>query len=67
MLSVTVGTSRSTYEHDGRSGDINLMLWPTTLTLAYVGYDVVVAPASQRGGVEVLGCATPSQQRSRSG
>jgi putative NADPH-quinone reductase len=28
MLSVTVGTSRSTYEHDGRSGDINLMLWP---------------------------------------
>jgi putative NADPH-quinone reductase len=28
MLSVTVGTSRSTYEYDGRSGDIDLMLWP---------------------------------------
>ena len=28
LLSVTVGTSRATYEHDGRSGDINLMLWP---------------------------------------
>ena len=41
MLSVTVGTSRSTYEHDGRSGDINLMLWPVNFTLAYVGYDVV--------------------------
>ena len=41
MLSVTVGTSRSTYEHDGRSGDINLMLWPINFTLAYVGYDVV--------------------------
>jgi len=26
MLSVTVGTSRSTYEYDGRSGDIDLML-----------------------------------------
>ena len=41
MLSVTVGTSRSTYEHDGRSGDINLMLWPINFTLAYVGYDIV--------------------------
>jgi NAD(P)H dehydrogenase (quinone) len=41
MLSVTVGTSRSTYAHDGRSGDINLMLWPINFTLAYVGFDVV--------------------------
>jgi NAD(P)H dehydrogenase (quinone) len=41
MLSVTVGTSRSTYAHDGRSGDINLMLWPINFTLAYVGYDVL--------------------------
>ena len=41
MLSVTVGTSRSTYEHDGRSGDIDLMLWPVNFTLAYVGYEVL--------------------------
>jgi len=41
MLSVTVGTSRSTYEHDGRSGDIELMLWPVNFTLAFVGYEVV--------------------------
>ena len=41
MLSVTVGTSRSTYEFDGRSGDIELMLWPVNFTLAYVGYDVL--------------------------
>ena len=41
MLSVTVGTSRATYEHDGRSGDIELMLWPVNFTLAYVGYDVL--------------------------
>lgn len=41
MLSVTVGTSRATYEHDGRSGDIDLMLWPVNFSLAYVGYEVV--------------------------
>ncbi len=41
MLSVTVGTSRSTYEYDGRSGDIDLMLWPVNFTLAYVGYEVL--------------------------
>jgi NAD(P)H dehydrogenase (quinone) len=41
MLSVTVGTSRATYAHDGRSGDIDLMLWPVNFSLAYGGYDVV--------------------------
>jgi NAD(P)H dehydrogenase (quinone) len=41
MLSVTVGTSRATYEYDGRSGDIDLMLWPVNFTLAYVGYEVL--------------------------
>ena len=41
MLSVTVGTSRETYAFDGRSGDIDLMLWPVNFTLAYVGYDVL--------------------------
>jgi NAD(P)H dehydrogenase (quinone) len=42
MLSVTVGTSRATYAHDGRSGDIDLMLWPVNFTLAYVGFEVLV-------------------------
>ena len=41
MLSVTVGTSPDTYAHDGRSGDIDLMLWPVNFSLAYVGYEVV--------------------------
>ena len=41
MLSVTVGTSRETYAFDGRSGDIDLMLWPVNFTLAYVGYEVL--------------------------
>ena len=41
MLSVTVGTSRETYAFDGRSGDIDLLLWPVNFTLAYVGYSVL--------------------------
>jgi NAD(P)H dehydrogenase (quinone) len=41
MLSLTVGTSPETYAHDGRSGDISLMLWPVNFTLAYVGYTVL--------------------------
>lgn len=40
-MSVTVGTDRSTYEHDGRSGDIDLLLWPANFTLAFVGYEIL--------------------------
>ena len=41
MISVTVGTSPDTYAFDGRSGDIELLLWPVNFTLAYVGYSVL--------------------------
>ena len=41
MLSVTVGTSQETYAFDGRSGDIDLLLWPVNFSLAYVGYTVL--------------------------
>lgn len=41
MLSVTVGTGPETYAHDGRSGDIDLMLWPVNFSLAYLGYTVL--------------------------
>jgi len=43
MISVTVGTSPETYAFDGRSGDIDLLLWPVNFSLAYVGY-AVLAP-----------------------
>src|SRR5690349_19035671 len=43
LLSLTVGTSPETYAFDGRSGDIDLLLWPVNFTLAYVGY-AVLAP-----------------------
>lgn len=41
MLSITVGTSEETYAFDGRSGDIDLLLWPVNFTLAYVGFSVL--------------------------
>lgn len=41
MLSVTVGTGEETYAFNGRSGDIDLLLWPINFSLAYVGYDVL--------------------------
>ena len=41
MISVTVGTSPDTYAFDGRSGDIDLLLWPVNFSLAYVGYSVL--------------------------
>jgi len=41
MLSVTVGTSPETYAFNGRSGDIDLLLWPVNFSLAYVGYSVL--------------------------
>ncbi len=41
LLSLTVGTSPESYAYNGRSGDIDLMLWPVNFTLAYVGFDVL--------------------------
>jgi NAD(P)H dehydrogenase (quinone) len=41
LVSTTVGTSPETYAHDGRSGDINLMLWLINFSMAYVGFDVL--------------------------
>ena len=41
LLSLTVGTSPATYAYNGRSGDIDLLLWPVNFTLAYVGLEVL--------------------------
>ena len=41
MLSLTVATSTESYAYNGRSGDIDLLLWPVHLSLAYVGYTVM--------------------------
>jgi NAD(P)H dehydrogenase (quinone) len=41
MISTTVGTSPETYAYNGRSGDIDLMLWPINFSMAYVGFDVL--------------------------
>jgi hypothetical protein len=36
--SVTLGASQSTYAHDGRNADIDLLLWPALFTFYYVGF-----------------------------
>lgn len=41
MLSATVGTSEDTYAYNGRSGDIDLLLWPVNFSLAYGGFSVL--------------------------
>ncbi len=64
MLSVTVGTSAATYAHDGRSGDIDLMLWPVNFSLAYVGYDVL-APFVAYGVEAGLRYSDPSEIEKR--
>ena len=64
LLSVTVGTARPTYEHDGRSGDISLMLWPVEFTLAYVGYDIM-APFVAYGVESGLRYSDPAEVEGR--
>jgi NAD(P)H dehydrogenase (quinone) len=41
MLSVTTGGPEATFRHDGRNGDIELLLWPLNFTLYYLGYTVL--------------------------
>lgn len=41
MLSLTVGTSAATYAYNGRSADMDLLLWPVNFSLAYVGFGVL--------------------------
>lgn len=41
MVSVTLGGPESTFAYNGRNGDIELLLWPTSMSLHYVGYSVL--------------------------
>ena len=41
MLSVTTGGPEATFMHDGRNGDIELLLWPLNFTLHYLGFSVL--------------------------
>jgi NAD(P)H dehydrogenase (quinone) len=41
MLSVTTGGPETTFKHNGRNGDIDLLLWPLNFTLYYVGFTVL--------------------------
>lgn len=41
ICSVTTGGPAETFAHNGRGGDIDLLLWPTNYSLHYVGFDVL--------------------------
>lgn len=41
MLSLTTGGTEATFAHNGRNGDIDLLLWPMNFTLHYMGYSVL--------------------------
>lgn len=41
MLSVTFGGAESTFAYNGRNGDVELLLWPMQMSLAYVGFEVM--------------------------
>ncbi|MGZ8370953.1 MAG: NAD(P)H-dependent oxidoreductase [Caulobacteraceae bacterium] len=41
LLSVTLGSTETSYLPDGRNGDISLLLWPIQFSLHYVGYQVL--------------------------
>lgn len=41
MVSVTLGGAESTFAHNGRNGDIELLLWPVQMSLHYVGLTVL--------------------------
>lgn len=41
LVSVTCGGPEATFAHNGRNGDIDLLLWPVQFSLHYVGYTVL--------------------------
>jgi len=64
MISVTLGTSPATYAHDGRSGDIDLLLWPVNFSLAYVGF-TVLEPFTAYGVEAGIQYSTPGEVANR--
>jgi len=41
LCCVTTGSDANESAHDGKEGDIRLLLWPTAYTLRYLGFDVL--------------------------
>ncbi len=41
MVSVTTGGPEPTFAHNGRNGDVDLLLWPINFSLHYMGYTVL--------------------------
>lgn len=63
FVSVTAGGPETSFRHDGRNGDIDLVLWPVNFTLHYMGYSVlpqhaVFAVDAKSGSPESLAACT---------
>ncbi len=41
LMCVTTGATTTESAHNGKEGDINLLLWPAAYTLRYLGFDVL--------------------------
>jgi len=41
MVSVTAGAPAPSYDYNGRSGELSLLLWPMHKSLVYVGFEVL--------------------------
>jgi NAD(P)H dehydrogenase (quinone) len=41
LLCVTTGSNANESAHNGKEGDVDLLLWPTAYTLRYLGFDVL--------------------------
>ncbi|MFC4352584.1 NAD(P)H-dependent oxidoreductase [Fodinicurvata halophila] len=55
LVSVTTGGPTETFAHNGRGGDIELLLWPLHYSLHYMGFTVL--PAFRAHGIQGSGYA----------
>ena len=67
MMSVTTGGPEPTFAHNGRNGDIDLLMWPMNMTLSYVGYAVLphFVAYEAGGGIAYSTEAEAAQRRER--
>lgn len=60
LVSVTTGGPAETFAHNGRGGDIELLLWPLHYSLHYMGFTVL--PAFRAHGIQGNGYAYQDAQ-----
>ena len=64
MLSVTTGAPEITFAHNGRSGDIDLLLWHIHYSIYYMGFEIL-APFVAYGVESGISYSDPGAVRTR--